>query len=165
MNRFLQILNFLGVLVLVWLCTFQWKDNGRLHAAGEDLERTRQEQAAKIAEQEKALQGYQADVDDLREKLSKSDANLKQTQGKLATATTERNQITAARDQLTADRDQLKAAIEKWNAAVAQRDEAIKGAAEQVQKSQAERNEAVTRFNDLVTKYNAAIKDLESRKG
>lgn len=165
MNKILQILNFLGVLVLVWLCTFQWKDNGRLHAAGEDLERTRQEQAAKIAEQEKALQGYQADVDDLREKLSKSDANLKQTQGKLATETTERNQIAAARDQLTAERDQLKAAIEKWSAAVAQRDEVIKGAGEQVQKSQAERNEAVTRFNDLVTKYNATVKDLESRKG
>lgn len=172
MNRLLQILNFLGVLALVWLCGLQWKDNGRLHADGEDLERTRQAQAAKIAEQEKTLQGYSSDLDDLRNKLSKSDAALKETQGKLAAMSKERDQVVAARDQLTKERDQLKADIETWRANLAQRDDLLKQANEQVQKaneqaqkSQADRNDAVNRYNDIVNKYNAVVKQLDSRKG
>lgn len=165
MNRMLQILNFLGVLALVWLCSFQWKDNGRLHADNQDFERTGQAQAAKIAEQEKTLQGYSSDLDDLRGKLSKSDAELKETQGKLARETAERNQIAAARDRLAQERDQLNSVLEKWKEGITERDERLKQAGDQIQKANAARDDAVNRFNELVGKYNGVVKELESRKG
>ena len=170
MNRVLQIVNFIGVLLVAGLCALQWYDNGQLHAQGEDLERTRQEQAAKIAGQDKAIQGCTADLDDLRGMLSKSDAELKDTQAKLAAETAGRNRLAAARDELTAERDQLKSAIEKWAAAVAQRDDAlkqlgdqVKQANEQLQKLTADRNDTITKYNNLVNEMNARAKAAGAR--
>lgn len=168
MNRILQVLNFIGILILVGLCTVQWKDNGRLNAQGEDLERTRDEQAAKIADQDKTIKGLNSDLDDVRGKLATSDAALKETQGKLTAALTERDHLTAQRDQLTADVNAYKANQEKWEAAVKERNDRIardadeiKQDVERVKDAEAKRNDAVNQYNDLVNKYNAVVKQLD----
>jgi chromosome segregation ATPase len=172
MNRLLQIVNLLGVLALAGLCAYQWKDNGRLHGDLESLERTRQEQATKIADQEKTIQGNVADLEAVRDNLSKSEASLKETQGKLSAEMATNKQLTTARDQLAAEHEQDKAAIEKWSAALAlrddalkKRDDALKEANAQMQKLMADRNDAVGKFNDLVSKYNGVVKQLNGKGG
>ena len=163
MNRLLQIINFVGVLALAGLCAYQWKDNGRLHEEMDRLDRTRQEQAAKIADQEKTIAGNVTDLETARDNLSKSEASAKETQGKLSAEVAANKQLTTARDQLTTERDQLKAAISQWSAAVSQRDDALKQAGVQMQKLLADRNEAVGKFNDLASKYNGVVKELNAR--
>ena len=49
MNRMLQWVNFLGVLVLAGLCVVQWKVNRRLNLETADLERVRIAQDAKVS--------------------------------------------------------------------------------------------------------------------
>lgn len=158
MNRVLQYLNFLGVVTLAVLCAVQWRANLRLNQEADRLELTRQEQAAKIAEQEKTIKGYVADLDDFRVRLERSETALTETLAKLTAATTERDQLAAQRDQLLTQRDQLKATLDKWVAAVKQRDQTLKQAGEQIQKLAKERNEAIVKFNELVGKYNALVK-------
>ena len=41
MNRWLAVLNFVGVLALAGLCAVQWHGNRRLHLGNAELERTR----------------------------------------------------------------------------------------------------------------------------
>jgi len=121
----------------------QWRGNGRLQNDVIALEKTRMEQATKIDEQAKAIKGYLADLDELRERLRISEAALREAETKLAKMTDERDQLVAERDGLRADQEQLKATLAKWVEAVKARDELVKQAGEQVHKLAEERNEAV----------------------
>ena len=132
MNRFLSIFNCLGVAVLAVLCAVQWQANSRLENNVEQLDKTRIEQSAKIAQQESTLKDDAADLEDLRQRLSMSESELK-------TAVTQAGQ--------------LKTALDKWKAA-------LKQAGEQIQKLAGERNEAIQKFNDLADKYNSLVKQM-----
>ena len=144
MNRFFSLFNFLGVAILCLLCSIQWKTNSRLEENVERLDQTRIEQSAKIAEQDRTLKDDAADLEDLRQRLSFSESELK-------TAISER-------DRFAAESRQLKAALDKWIVAVKERDAAIKQAGNLIQKLAAERNDAITKFNELADKYNALVK-------
>ena len=134
MNRFFSIFNCLGVGVLAVLCVVQWKANSRLENNVEQLDKTRIEQSAKIAEQERTLKDDAADLEDLRQRLSMSESELKKA---------------------VAEAGRLKTALDKWKAA-------LKQAGEQIQKLAGERNEAIQKFNDLADKYNALVKQMGS---
>lgn len=157
MNRLMQYFNFVGVMVLVVLCAVQWRNNSRLVDQNADLERTRQEQLAKLAEQDKNLKGALSDLDDSRQQFSKSTADLKDAQAKLSADAIERTQ-------LTAQRDQLKSNLNQWIAAVAERDAALKKQDASFLKLQQDRNEAVSKFNDLVAKYDGLVKELNEAR-
>jgi septal ring factor EnvC (AmiA/AmiB activator) len=151
MNRVLGIFNFLGVAVLVVLCAAQWQTNSRLEYNVEQLDKTRSEQSAKIADQEKTLKDDAADLEDLRQRLSMSESELKSA--------------IADRDRLAAEDKLLKMAINKWMDAVKQRDATIKQASELIQKLAGERNDAIAKFNALADKYNAIAKQLQDTQG
>ncbi len=139
MNRFLAIFNGLGVGVLAVLCAVQWQANSRLENIVEQLDKTRIEQSAKIAEQDRTLKDNAADLEDLRQRLSMSESQL---------------------EKATAEGTQLKATLAKWMAAVKERDAALKQAGERIQKLAGERNEAIQKFNDLADKYNSLVKQM-----
>lgn len=143
MNRFFLIFNFLGVVVLCVLCAVQWQINSRLEHNAEQLTNTRIEQTAKITEQEISLKNDAADLEDVRQRLSMSESELKTA--------------VADRDRFADEDKQLKAALDQWIAAVAARDKALRQAGDQIQKLSNERNDAVRKFNDLVGKYNALV--------
>jgi len=143
MNRFFLVFNFLGVAALCVLCAAQWQTNSRLESTVEQLDRKRIEQTAKIAEQTTTLKDDAADLNDLRQRLSMSESELKDA--------------VAARDRFAAEGRQLKTVLEKWMAAVAARDIALKQAGDQIQELSNERNDAVRKFNDLAGKYNALV--------
>ena len=164
MNFALNILNFLGVGLLVGLCAIQWKHDGELAHAKAQLEQVRTEQVTKIADQEAAIKSSAADLDDTRQHLTASEAALKDSQSKLQAMTRLRDQSESQRDQLAKENVQQRITIEKWSKVVAEREQALKQAGELAQKAQADRNEAVVKFNDLVTKYNEAIKELGAQK-
>jgi septal ring factor EnvC (AmiA/AmiB activator) len=163
-SRVLNVFNLLGVMALAVLCAIQWQTNRRLHLQATALEQARIEQLAQLADRDKAIKGYVADLDDFRERVRLSESQLKELDVKLGTMTRERNQLLEQRDQLLAQRDELKAALDKWVAAVRERDAALKDAAAKAQKLAADRNEAVVKFNELVGKYNAVVKDLNEAR-
>ncbi|MGD0388053.1 MAG: hypothetical protein ABSC42_03775 [Tepidisphaeraceae bacterium] len=132
MNRFFSIFNCLGVGVLAVLCAVQWQANSRLENNVEQLDKTRIEQSAKIAQQESTLKDDAADLEDLRQRLSMSESELQNS---------------------VVEEGRLKTALDKWKAA-------LKQAGEQIQKLAGERNQAIQRFNDLADKYNALIKQM-----
>jgi chromosome segregation ATPase len=148
MNRFLTVLNFLGVITLAVLCGFQWRTNSRLEHNVQALEKTRQEEVAKIADQAQAIKEDAADLEDLRQRLSLAETELTETQAKLR-----------LRD---AEYGQLQLTLKKWIQAVADRDAALKQAGEQMQKIAADRNAAIQKFNDLANQYNALAKKMGS---
>jgi chromosome segregation ATPase len=171
MSRFVSFVNFLGVALLVVLCGIQWKANRQLHLQATELEQTRLEQKAQLAERDKMIKGYLADLDDFRERVRLSESQLKELDDKLGAMTRERNRLVGERDQLLAQRDQMKATLDKWVAAVKERDAAIKDrdaalkdAAVKAQKLMVDRNDAVSRFNELVGKYDTVVKDLNAAR-
>lgn len=157
MNRTLNYLNFVGVLLLAVLCALQWRRDSRLNLLAIDLEKTRQEQASKLAEQDATLKQNASDLDDLHDRLERSGVVLRDTEDKLASATAEGNQHRA-------QKDQLEQALKKWETAVAARDQTIKQAGVEIEKLAAERNDAVLKFNDLAGKYNAMVKQASGGK-
>jgi chromosome segregation ATPase len=154
MSRVIQALNLIGILILAGLCWVQWQTNRQVNLEAKQLDKIRLQQVAKIAEQDQAIKGYAADLEDFRQRLTLSEASLKESEEKF-------RQLSAERDKLLAERDQLKLSLDKFTAALAERDAALKKSAEQIQKLSEDRNEAVTKFNDLAEKYNALVKDLE----
>ena len=158
MNRFLGYFNLFGVFALTLLSAAQWRTNSRLNLEEIELEKTRLEQVAKIAEQDKAIKGCAADLEEFRGRLTKADASLHDTESRLAATAAERDQLSEDRTRLAEERGRLRANLDHWIAAVTERDKALKQAGEDIQKLCADRNEAVTRFNELVGKYNAMVK-------
>jgi len=157
MNRFLQYFNFFGILALAALCCIQWQTNRQANLQILELEKIRLDQSEKIAEQDKTIKGYLADLDDLRQRLALSEAALKDAGDKF-------NALATERDRLVVERDKLKASLDKWKAAVAARDAALKQANDQIKSATDDRNDAVSKFNDLADKYNSIVKDLDKAR-
>jgi chromosome segregation ATPase len=165
MNRFLTVLNLLGVLALAGLCSVQWRVNRMANLEAARLEKTRLAQVATIAEQERTIRGQMADLDEFRARLTLAEQQQKETESKLLAMTAEKEKAVAQRDAATTERDRLKAALVQWEAAVAERDKALKEAGDEIQKMAQERNDATVKYNDLAEKYNTLVKDLdEARK-
>ncbi|MDB5303366.1 MAG: hypothetical protein JWM97_915 [Phycisphaerales bacterium] len=157
MIRFLQFFNLVGVVALAVLCGFQWNVNRKANLELITLDGVRQSQASKIVEQAATIKRYAEDIEDLRDRLSRAEASLDETTGKLTAANAEGKK-------LTAERDELKSSVTTWMAAVAERDAALKQSREQQEKLGKERNEAITKFNDLATKYNGIVKELNDSR-
>lgn len=157
MNRALNFFNAAGVLLLAILCALQWRHDSRLNLLAINLEKTRLEQASKLADQDALLKHNATDLDDLRDRLERAGVALRDAENKLASAVAEGNQLR------TQD-DQLQQALKKWRAAVADRDQTIQKAGVQIEKLAIERNDAVMKFNDLAGKCNALVKQPPSGK-
>jgi chromosome segregation ATPase len=149
-NRFLHLLNFLGVVALAVLCVVQWRSGSRDDRRLQDLEQTRVEQDARLAQQARQLAGATADMEEFRKRLVESQAALKE-------ARAAGDAGAAQLRQATVERDQFKAAVEQWAAAVAARDQALQQAGEQTRQLAKARDEAVRRFNELVARYNVLV--------
>jgi chromosome segregation ATPase len=157
MNLFLRIFNLLGVFILSVLLVIQWQVNSRVNQRANSLETIRQQQQAKLEENDRTIKGYIADLDEFRQRLTLAESQLKDLESKL-------NQMTTERNQLAAERDQLKSAMSKWMAAVTERDAAIKQAGTEIQKLAAERNDVVKKLNDLAGKYNKLVEDWNGQQ-
>jgi uncharacterized coiled-coil DUF342 family protein len=164
MTRLLTILNLVGVLALAGLCAQQWKVNREVNQEAIASEQIRIAQVAKLAEQERTIAGYIADLEELRGRLASTETALTETGEKLADKTVALNHVTTEKDELSAERDELKKALEGWIAAVAARDAALKRANEEIDKVVADRNDAVVKFNDLAKKYNALVKEVNEER-
>lgn len=156
MNRSLLRINFLGLIAMAVLSTFQWRTNRDLNLQTYALEKVHQEQAEKLAKQDKALTQSTADLEHFRGLLTSANAAARKAELQLKSVVQE-----AAR--ITLERDQLKMSMTNWAAAVAARDERLKEIADQFQALAVERNEALQNFNDLAQKYNAVVNDLNTR--
>ncbi len=186
MNRLLQILNLLGVLVLAGLCAAQWQTNRTINAQAETLETTRLAQQAQLTEQAQQIKGQQADLEQLRLRLTAATGERDTAQAQLKSTTTERDTLAASdqknKAQLALQADQFQKELDQWQAAVKARDEALAKAnaalkqlaadrnatvekyndlAKQCNQLGLDRNAAVQKFNDLVAKYNALVKQVE----
>jgi chromosome segregation ATPase len=161
MNRTLQVLNLIGIVLLIGLCAAQWDVNRRMHLRLLDAERIHTEEQGRIAEQEKSLKGYATDLDDFRDRVMAADAASKADAEKLKKVTAERAAAAAERNQWKAAYENADAAIKKWTAAVSDRDRALAAAGELAKKLAGDRNEAVTKYNDLVVKFNAAAGEIQ----
>ena len=157
MNRALTYVNLAGVILLAALAVAQWRVNRRTNLQAIQLEKVGQEQSARIAEQDKTVQGQAADLETFRGQLTKTHATLKETESKLATTEQEVRQ-------LAGERDQLKISVTNWAAAVTARDEQLKLANTELKKLGDDRNEVVGKFNDLAAKYNSVVKDLNEAR-
>jgi HAMP domain-containing protein len=140
MMRVLAVFNLLGVVTLAVLLGIQWQVNSRVNQRADHLETVRQEQVAKLEENDRTIMGQTETIEEFRGRLTLAEAQLKDLETKL-------NQMTVERNQIAAERDQYKIALPKWMAAVNDRDAALKKAAEQIQKLAKECNELVQQIN------------------
>jgi chromosome segregation ATPase len=161
MIRFLQWFNLGGVCVLVVLCAVQWQLNRSLNLRAIDLEKQEARDTKALVEKDKTIEGNIADMNDFRERLSKTDGALKQAQGTISADDAKITELSAQCQQLTSSIDTLKASLEEWKQAVATRDEALKKSQEQAAKLAADRNDTIIKFNDLATHYNTAQEQLK----
>jgi chromosome segregation ATPase len=157
MNRVFAVFNFVGVLALCVLCGIQWQVNSQVNRRAISLDEIRQQQATKLEENDKTIRAYTSDLEDLRQRLTLSEAQLKQLDEKLSNEVAERNQ-------LAAERDDLKIALGKWMTALAERDKTINQARDELQKLATDRNDAVRKLNDLTDKYNQLVKQWNDQQ-
>lgn len=156
MNTILNILNFVGVLLLAALCSAQWHTNNQLLARANDLEQVRQQQADKLDQEDKTIKTNAADLESTRDQL-------KDAQTKVASLTAERNQLSSERDQYKANLEKWMASVTQFNNALKERNAQYQTAMTNYQKAMVDRNDAVTRLNDLTNKYNTVVKELNTR--
>lgn len=156
MNSFLQYFNLAGVLAMAALCALQWRVNREANLETIKLERTRQEQAARIQETDQQVKGYQADLEGFRKHITSASLGANEARSNLT-----RLQLTSR--QLETERDQLKRSVTNWANAVAARDARLKDVGEQLKSLAANRNDAVVRYNELAEKFNGVVRDLNER--
>ena len=150
MNQFLAVSNFSGIVVLCVLSAAQWKTNSDLEKRADQLDRTRAQQTAKLADQDITLKNDAEELEDLRQRLATSESSLQA--------------VTAEKNRLASESRELKAALDKWMAAVKTRDAALQHANDLIQKLAVERNDAIAKFNDLADKYNTLVKQDSGAK-
>lgn len=159
MNHRLQFANLFGVIALTALCVVQWRQNRQLNLGLNDLEKTRQTQEQKLAEQDKTVRGLTEDLTRFKEQFTSAKSELSETREKLGVA--ERTLI-----QLSSERDQLQTSLTNWINAVIERDARLKEANERINEVVGRLNESAVKFNTLVTNYNDVVKQLnEARAG
>lgn len=156
MKNVIIVFNLIGVLGLGVLCVAQWRMDRQLNAEINRLEAIRLEQGAKLDEKDKSIRGQVADLDSLREHITRITSDLRETQGRLRLAEHEVGQ-------LTSEREQLREGVKKWAAAVEARDEQARAGNERIQELAERLNETVRRFNELATNYNTTVQVLDER--
>lgn len=164
MNRRLQILNLVGVVVLALVCGFQWQRDRALNLELNRNEKARLEQTTKLAEQEKNLRGLTDDLTLFKEQLARAQSESNATEKRLRELERE-NQL------LTSARDQLQESVTNWVNAVAARDKLITEANENI-RTLNERtstltdqlNASIKKFNELATNYNSVVGELNAAR-
>jgi len=164
MNRALQWINLFGVLIVATLCVVQWRENQRLHLEAAKLDTIRQEQDVKLAALARTMQGSLADLEEMRNRRTLIESELKKAQGALSAMTLDRDRLTAERERLAEERDQLATSLNDWKAAVTSRDDLIKKADDAIHLLLDQRDAAVASFNGLANQYNAVVKDLNAER-
>lgn len=150
MNRKLQFVNLFGVLALAALCVVQWRQNRQLNLGWNDLEKNRQAQEQKLAEQDKAMRGLTDDLARFKEQFTSAKGELTETKEKLNGA--ERTLL-----QVSTEREQLQINLTNWMNAVTERDAKLKEANERITEVVGRLNESVAKFNELVTNHNDVV--------
>lgn len=153
MNRFLERLNLIGVIALAILCAFQWRVNRDVNTELNRLQKARQEQSAKAAEQEKTIAGQGADLEMFRAQLASARTGEKELRTRLAEA--ER-----ASRQSEAEAEQLKSSLTNWVAAATQRDKQLERAAADLKSLAEARDDAIDKYNELARKHNQLVQDF-----
>lgn len=155
-KNFILILNLIGVLVLGVLCVSQWRINRQLHGELDRLEEVRREQAAKLDERDRTINGQASDLGALREHLTRVTGGLH--------AAEERGRQTARQlAQLESEREQLQAGVRKWAEAVEARDEQLRATHAQLREVVGQTHETVTKYNELAANYSALVETLNDR--
>jgi chromosome segregation ATPase len=149
----LHYINLIGVLALAALCVAQWQRDRKLNLEVSRLENVRLDHEAKIAEQEQAMRGLNADLAQFKDRFTKSGSELNDTRQKLRASKRELLQ-------LASERDQLKTSVTNWANAVAARDERLNEANAEIRRLAEELNASIRKFNELATNHNAVVKDL-----
>lgn len=125
MNRRLQFLNLIGVVVLALVCVLQWRRDRALNLELNRIEKTRLEQQATLAEREKNPRGLTDDLALFKEQLARMQSEAGDARKKFRELEQE-NQL------LASARDQLQASVTNWANAVAARDKLIAEANENI---------------------------------
>lgn len=154
MNRRLAQFNLVGVILLLLLCVWQWRENGRLNREADLLIRHQLEQTRKIQSLERKAAGQAEDLDAFRGKLDRQRENER----KLRTA--EKQSL-----QLTMERDKLKAGLSNWTDAATISDLRLGQANARIEKLGADLNTAILKFNQLTTNYNSVVTQLQTLQG
>ena len=153
MNRSLQVVNFLGVIVLAALCGFQWQRDRKVNLALRESEKTRQAHEQKLDEQAKNLRGLNEDLTEFKQQVERQSGEAKEFQKKLQEF--ERENV-----QLTTERDQLGGSVMNWSNAVTLRDVRLTEANERIRSLAEDMNNLVQKYNTLATNYNKVVDDL-----
>ena len=151
MKRVLMWINLMGAAALAVLCVVQWQRDRRLNLEINRLEKEHYTQQERIAEQEKAAGGLQADLARFKEQF-------KETHTEASDARATLRKVEQENTQLTVERDQLKASVTNWARAVGERDESLREVSERLRETAARLNDSVLKYNELATNYNASIK-------
>jgi chromosome segregation ATPase len=164
MNRRLQILNLIGVLVLTVVCVLQWRRDRALNLELNQNEKIRLEQQATLAEQEKNLRGLTDDLALFKAQLGQAQTESAEDRKRIAKLERE-NQL------LAAVRDQLQESVTNWSNAVSARDQLIAGANENIRTLNdrtrvltEQLNASIQKFNELATNYNAVVGELNTAR-
>ncbi len=164
MNRRLQILNLIGVVVLTLVCVFQWRRDRALNLELNRNEKTRLEQQAKLAEQEKNLRGLTDDLALFKEQLARAQSESGDMRKELK-ALQHTNEFLA----LAYEKSQE--SITNWSNAVAARDQLIAEANASIRtlNSRAstlseQLNASIQKFNELATSYNTVVAELNATR-
>ena len=146
----LQWLNLVGVLALAALCIFQWQRDRALNLEINRLEKARQQQEQKLAEQDKAARALNDDLAHFKQQFQGAHTNLAQLRVTV-------RELEREKAQLHTERDQLKSSVTNWSRAVAERDARLGEANGQLRDLTARLNETVQKFNELATNHNRAM--------
>ena len=155
MNRSLQYVNLLGVMLLTGLCVFQWKTDQSLHFELRRLDRTRVEQSEKIVEQQQEMEGLSRDIGIIKDQFTTIHSNFLNARKELAAT-----ELENAR--LKGEGEQLRSNNVAWKNAVALRDERLAETARQLLSVTEKANDSIRKFNDLATNYNAVVDQLNA---
>jgi DNA recombination protein RmuC len=149
--KLLQWINLFGVLALAALCVVQWQRDRKLNLQFNALEKVRQSQEQKIAEQERTARGLTDDLAQLK-------TQFQSTHTELTEARTTLGKLDRENVQLQSERDQLKASVTNWSQAVKKRDARLREANDQLRDLSTRLNDSIVKFNELATNYNASVK-------
>ena len=157
MNVKLNWFNLIGVVALTVLCVIQWQHDRRLNLELNRSERSQMEQAAKLAEETRALDGVTQDLSQLKGSLAEKQAALLQSV---------RDQQRSNRSNLVlaAECARLKAAITNWSDTVNLQNSRIGEANARIEQLAADLNASILKFNELVTNYNAVAGELNASR-
>lgn len=179
MNR-LHYINLVGVLAVAALCIVQWRINRSLNLEVGRLDRVRQEQENKLADQERMGKGLSQDLEGFKVQILKLGEDVREKSSKLSAAERQIQQLERDRDQLKQsvtnwakafeERDQryknetlaLQQSVTNWSRAVTLRDDRLKEANQRIQSLGDQLNANAAKYNQLATNYNDAVQRLNS---